>query len=119
MVWANYDLTKSPKIIVTFEDKILNDEDFYDFLKYWICIYEQKKDFTFVFDTTTIKQTPHIKYCIKMAIFIKNLKKLYKYHYLKQSTFIINNKLIKNMLEFIFFIQPPVAPIVYQVKIDN
>ena len=45
-----------------------------------------------------------------MALFIKKLKKE-KYHYLKKSIILVNNEMIKNMLDIVFMIQRPVAPV--------
>ena len=52
-----------------------------------------------------------------MSLFIKELRKK-EYQYLKKSIILINDNRIKWMLEFIFWIQPPVAP-VYIYHINN
>ena len=53
---------------------------------------------------------PHIKYSFKMTAFIKSLRKKNP-QYLQKSYIIIENTLIKSMLNFVFFIQPPVATV--------
>ena len=51
-----------------------------------------------------------IKYAIKMTLFIKNLRKQ-PYHYLQKSLIIVNDKNIKRLLDFVFTLQSPVAPV--------
>ena len=53
---------------------------------------------------------PHIKYSFKMTYFIRDLRKR-EYQYLQKSIIIVKNKSILRLLKFIFFIQPPVAPV--------
>jgi len=43
-------------------------------------------------------------------MFIKNLRKI-KNQYLKMSIMIMKNEILCNMLDFIFFLQPPVADV--------
>ena len=45
-----------------------------------------------------------------MTIFIKKLKKE-KVQYLQKSIILVNSQIVKHMLDFIFMLQPPVAPI--------
>ena len=51
-----------------------------------------------------------IKYAIKMTLFIKNLRKQ-PYHYLQKSLILVNDKSIKRLLDFVFTLQSPVAPV--------
>ena len=101
----------SSMIEVKFTDEKFTDENYNDFLNKWIELYEKKVDFCFMMDTCGIKEIPHIKYTFGLCIFIKNLKKRYKYHYLKYSTIKINDNRVKYLLDFIFTIQKPVAPV--------
>ncbi len=45
-----------------------------------------------------------------MSLFIKKLKKE-KHQYLQKSIIYVNNNIVKRMLDFIFMLQPPVAPV--------
>ena len=45
-----------------------------------------------------------------MSAFIKNLKKN-DYQYLQKSIIIVQSNFVKSMLDLIFYIQPPVAPV--------
>ena len=60
---------------------------------------------------------PSYKYALKMPMFIKRLKKREK-QYLQKSIILINDNKIKYMLDFIFLVQSPVAP-VYIYNINN
>ena len=118
-MWATFDYTQyeSRSIVkVDFSNEI-NDTSFDAFLKEWLNLYHAKRDFSFVFDTTHVGYVP-IKYSIRMSLFIGKLKKCY-YQYLQKSIFIVNSKLVKYMLDFIFEIQQPVAPVyIIQNEID-
>tara|TARA_Y100000768_G_scaffold378740_1_gene353527 strand:+ start:2551 stop:3003 length:453 start_codon:yes stop_codon:yes gene_type:complete len=94
---------------VKLNKKIKNKEDFYNFLSNWINLYEKKRDFIFIFDTYDVGYIP-IKYSIQMSLFIKQLKKK-PFQYLQKSIILVNSNIVKHMLDFIFFLQPPVAPV--------
>ena len=108
-MFAKFIYTSFPIVIVKFSRDIENTEDFDDFLKKWIELYENKKDFIFVFDATQVGY-PSVKYCIRMSMFIKKLRKE-KIHYLKNSIIIVKNNRVKNLLNFTFYLQPPVATV--------
>ena len=94
---------------VKLNKNIENNEDFNTFLNKWRELYQNKKDFIFIFDTSNVGFIP-IKYSIQMSLFIKKLKKE-KYQYLQKSIIYTNNNIVKRMLDFIFMLQPPVAPV--------
>ena len=103
----NYD--KLPFVLVNFNESINNDEEFDDFLKTWLLLYHNSNDFYFIFDTRRMGIISPV-YCIKMALFIKKLRKQ-PYHYLQKSLIIVNDNRIKNLLDIIFTLQSPVAPV--------
>ena len=113
-MFADFSLQKFPYVIVKL-NSISCDDDFKQFTQGWLALYANKKNFTFVFDTTNVSLPP-IKYAFAISNFIKNLRKE-KTQYLEKSIIIVKNKLIINMLEFIFLIQPPLAN-VYLVDND-
>ena len=118
-MWATFDYTKYETrsiVKVMFSDEV-NDESFDAFLKEWITLYNAKRDFSFVFDTTRVGYVP-LKYSIRMSSFIGKLKKC-PYQYLQKSVFIVSSNFVQYMLDFIFLIQPPVAPIYMTQDVDE
>ena len=108
-MFAEYNYDEFPYVKVNFNKTIENSEDFDKFLAGWIELYNQKKKFTFIFDTTNVGFV-NPKYCVKMAMFIHNLKRR-EIQYLQQSFIIVSSKLVERLLELIFFLQKPVAPV--------
>jgi len=118
-MWATFDYTKYETrsiVKVMFSDEV-NDASFDAFLKEWITLYNAKRDFSFVFDTTRVGYVP-LKYSIRMSSFIGKLKKC-PYQYLQKSVFIVSSNFVQYMLDFIFLIQPPVAPIYITQEVDE
>ena len=118
-MWATFDYTKYETrsiVKVMFSDEV-NDASFDAFLKEWISLYNAKRDFSLVFDTTRVGYVP-LKYSIRMSSFIGKLKKC-PYQYLKKSVFIVSSNFVQYMLDFIFLIQPPVAPIYMTQDVDK
>lgn len=108
-MFAEYNYDSFPIINVKLNN-VQDDEDFDNFLQEWLNLYIKQEDFTFIFDTTNVSQVP-IKYSIRMADFIRNLKNDNSYHYLQKSIIIVNSSFVKNMLSLIFKLQSPVAPV--------
>ena len=108
-MFCKFDYSLFPIVIIEFNDMEIKDEDFDVFLNCWRNIYNKGKDFMLIFDTTSMS-IPSLKYCFKMSVFIKNLRKI-ENQYLKKSIMIMKNQTICNMLDFIFYLQPPVADV--------
>ena len=108
-MFANYNYDNFPVIFVEFSENINSETEFDQFLSEWLILYHNRQDFSFVFDTRNMKNIS-IKYAIKMTLFIKNLRKQ-PYHYLQKSLIIVNDKNIKRLLDFVFTLQSPVAPV--------
>ena len=115
-MFACYNYDNFPIVFVKFSENINSENDFDQFLNEWLILYHNRKDFSFIFDTRNMKNI-NIKYAIKMTLFIKNLRKE-PYHYLQKSLILVNNKHIKRLLDFVFTLQSPVAP-VYLWHIEN
>ena len=109
----NYD--NFPNVHVTF-GKLNSNEDFNILTNEWLKLYEQKIPFTFIFDSSNL-EVYNIKYSFKMSAFIYRLKKE-PIQYLQKSIIIVNNSFIQSLLDLIFFIQSPVAP-VYIIRDPN
>ena len=114
-MFYNFDISKFPVVYVTFNHKIKDEKEFDLFLEEWLKLYINKKYFEFVFDTRNLKSD--IKYAIKIAGFIKLMKKQ-PVQYLKKSFIIVDSLFIKSLLDLIFSIQSPAAP-VYIWKTNN
>ena len=98
-----------PIVKFMFSGKIRTDLEFDDITNLWEKQYEKEKPFSIIFDTRLMK-IPDLKYAIKMVQFIGKLKKK-KPQYLEKSYIIIRKRSIVRLLDFIFLIQPPVAPV--------
>ena len=109
----NYD--NFPNIYVTL-GKLNSIEEFNILTNEWLELYEQKIPFTFIFDSTNL-EVYNLKYSFKMSEFIYKLKKK-PIQYLQKSIIIVNNSFIQSLLDLIFFIQSPVAP-VYIIRDPN
>jgi hypothetical protein len=108
-MFFKFDYSLFPIVIIEFNSMEITENDFEVFLNFWQNIYNHDKDFMLIFDTTNMS-IPSLKYCFKMSVFIKNLRKMEK-QYLKKSIMIMKNQTLCNMLDFIFYLQPPVADI--------
>ena len=108
-MFANYNYDNFAVIFVEFSENINSETEFDQFLNEWLILYHNRQDFSFIFDTRNMKNI-NIKYAIKMTLFIKSLRKE-PYHYLQKSLILVNNKHIKRLLDFVFTLQSPVAPV--------
>ena len=108
-MFAQYNYDNFPIIFVEFSENINSETEFDQFLNEWLILYHNGRDFSFIFDTRNMKNISP-KYAIKMTLFIKSLRKQ-PYHYLQKSLILVNNKHIKRLLDFVFTLQSPVAPV--------
>ena len=108
-MFANYNYDNFPVVFVNFSENINSETEFDQFLNEWLLLYHNRRYFSFIFDTRNMKNIS-IKYAIKMTLFIKNLRKQ-PYHYLQKSLILVNDKHIKRLLDFVFTLQSPVAPV--------
>jgi hypothetical protein len=98
-------------VIITLHDEPrLGSGTFEELLQLWLRYYELETEFLFLFETRFLAKLPPLSYCFKMALFIYNLKKQPR-QFLKQSTILVDKKGIMRMLDFIFWVQSPVAPV--------
>tara|TARA_B100000131_G_scaffold317770_1_gene360396 strand:- start:1587 stop:1988 length:402 start_codon:yes stop_codon:yes gene_type:complete len=107
-MFADYDYSQLPNVKVKLNN-VIDDDDFDEFLKEWLKLYIKKEKYSFIFDTTNVSNVP-LKYSIRMAEFIKELKNN-EIQYLEKSIILINNSFVKQMLNIILRLQSPVAPI--------
>ena len=108
-MWSDYYFKEDDLVKVKFNGTIKESKEFEDFIQKWRNLYSEKKEFSFLFDTiNTGLVSPSYSY--SMACFIKELKKQTK-QYLNFSVIIVKNFYIKILLNIIFAIQKPVAPV--------
>jgi hypothetical protein len=108
-MFAEYNYDNLPVVFVKFSENINSENEFDQFLNDWLILYHNQGDFSFIFDTRNMKNI-NIKYAIKMTLFIKSLRKQ-SYHYLQKSLILVNDKSIRRLLDFVFTLQSPVAPV--------
>ena len=117
-MFAEYNYDNFPIVFVTFSESINSETEFDQFLNEWLILYHNRQDFLYIFDTRNMKNISP-KYAIKMTLFIKNLRKE-PYHYLQKSLILVNDKYIKILLDFVFTLQSPVAPVyLWQINSEN
>ena len=97
-MFAEYDRTHFPLVKVNISG-IPSNNDFDLFLEEWLILYEEERDFMFLFDIRNLGDVP-IKYCVKMSMFIYRLRKR-PYQYLQKSMILLNNNNVKRLLDFI------------------
>jgi len=106
-MWCNIDKSNFPIIKVSFNSNKQVEAEFDSFLDDWVKLYNEEKEFYFVFDTCELGML-NVKYAYKMSKFIKELKKRDK-QYLKKSLIIVKNQYISFLLNIVFNITKPVA----------
>ena len=112
MKWAKFDTSSFPSVLVALGPR-LDNEGFEDFIQQWRDLYKERKDFYLIFDTSKVGWV-NPKYAWKMSSFIKELKEQQKIlgkEFLQQSFIFYKSWYIKVLLDFIFYLQKPVAPI--------
>ena len=107
-MFYEYDKSSFPLVKVNIVG-IPTNEEFDNFLREWLQLYEEQKDFSFLFDIRELGNVS-LKYCVKMSLFIYKLRKK-EYQYLQKSVIILNDNRVKRLVDFIFAIQPPVADV--------
>ena len=115
-MFANFDYSENPLIKVKFAENIIDDDDLKNFMDKWFELYDKKKYFSFLFDTTACGLIS-IRYCSIFSKFLKELKSKEE-RYLNQSIIIVNSKWIRYLFKTTFYIQKPISP-VYMVNDES
>ena len=116
-MWAEYNDASYPIVEVNMRGVIENDSEFDNFLDQWTELYDNKRDFVFIFDTRDVGWVSP-RYAFRMASFISKLKTRDR-QYLKHSCIITNTIWVKTLLRLIFALQSPVCPIEYHASVDT
>ena len=116
-MFSEYDLSSFPLVKVKIIG-IPSDNDFDEFLRQWLQLYEEMNEFSFLFDIRELGNVS-LKYCMKMSLFIYKLRKK-EYQYLQKSVIVLNDTKIQRLLDFIFALQSPVADVfIYNNNTDS
>jgi hypothetical protein len=108
-MFATYDFSNFPIVKIILKGSILDDNDFSNFTNQWINLYDNKKHFEFLIYIENLEYI-ELKYCLYTAIFLKSMKKK-PIQYLKKSKIYTSSKYIYYLLNIIFNIEKPVAPL--------
>ena len=116
-MFSEYDRSSFPLVKVKIVG-VPNDNDFDEFLRQWLLLYEEMNEYLFLFDIRELGDVS-LKYCVKMSMFIYRLRKR-EHQYLQKSVIVLNDNKIQRLLDFIFAIQSPVADVfIYNNNTDS
>jgi hypothetical protein len=108
-MFATYDLEKWPLVYVNMVGDIKTYVDYKQFTSTWMSLYDKLEPFTMLFDATKFGDVS-VFYAIKMAMFIKKIKRK-RPQYLQKSIIILESKWLKHLVGLMFFIETPAAPV--------
>ena len=119
--FAYFDTSQFPRVYIKLNKSISSDEEYDKFTSDLLDLYKKQKYYNLVIDTTDTCMI-NIKYAFKLANFIKGLKKdapdLYGEQWLQYSIILVSSNLVMKLLNIIFKITKPIAP-VYIVSSEN
>lgn len=99
-----------PYVYITFtEHRIEDDANLENFFSLWLSISNEKKPYIIVFDGNKVDYAKPT-FIFRFAKFMKSLRKQ-EPQYLQYSIIIINNSLMRGLMNMVFRLQPPVAPV--------
>jgi len=99
-----------PYVYINFNiSHVVDDSNLELFFDTWLSVYNEQKPYIIVFDGTLVEYAKP-KFIYRFAKFMKKLKKQSP-QYLQYSIIIINNSLMRGLMNMVFRIQPPVAPV--------
>tara|TARA_B110000305_G_C19315754_1_gene576310 strand:+ start:134 stop:700 length:567 start_codon:yes stop_codon:yes gene_type:complete len=99
-----------PYVYITFNhEQIIDAYNLEIFFQTWLSIYNDKKPYIIIFDGTKVQ---YVKpgFIFKFVKFMKKLRKQ-EPQYLQYSIIIIDNSFIRGLMNMVFRIQKPVAPV--------
>jgi len=119
--FAYFDTSQFPRVYIKLNKSISSNKDYDKFTSDWLDLYKKQKYYNLVIDTTDTGMI-NIKYAFKIANFIKGLKKdavdLFGNQWLQYSIILVSSNLVMKLLNIIFKITKPIAPI-YIVSSEN
>lgn len=103
---------------ISFTEQVVEGGTFEDFLRLWIAYYDAQQPFTFVFETHCLTRVPSLSYALQIVIFIRSLKSR-ETQYLQESHIFVSQKYLVSILDWIFTLQRPIAPVFIYHSIDS
>lgn len=101
---------EEPYVYITFtEQNVIDDKNLELFFSIWLSIYNENKPYIIVFDATIIDYAKPT-FIFKFVKFMKKLRKQNP-QYLQYSIIIIDNSLMRGLMNMVFRIQSPIAPV--------
>jgi len=108
-MFAKYNLNKWPLVYIDMVGDIKTYVDYKQFTSTWMGLYDKLEPFTMLFDATYFGDVS-VFYAIKMALFIKKIKRK-RPQYLQKSIIMLESKWLKHLVGLMFFIETPAAPV--------
>ena len=108
-MFATYDLEKWPLVYINMVGDIKTYVDYKQFTSTWMGLYNKLEPFTMLFDATNFGDVSMF-YAIKMAMFIKKIKRK-RPQYLQKSIIMLESTWLKHLVGLMFFIEAPAAPV--------
>jgi len=108
-MFAKYNLNKWPLVYIDMVGDIKTYVDYKQFTSTWMGLYDKLEPFTMLFDATKFGDVS-VFYAIKMAMFIKKIKRK-RPQYLQKSIIMLESKWLKHLVGLMFFIETPAAPV--------
>ncbi len=96
-------------VVVTFRSTIASQAAFDAFLAEWEKLYSAGRQFEMVFDMRALAWA-HPRYCMQMAVFLAHLKADLP-PLLLRSVLVVHGSTMRALLDLIFMLQSPIAPV--------
>ncbi len=106
--FASFDIHDDCIVHIKFANFSPTDNQFRRFLIDLKSVLDQHHEFTLFVDTTDLPST-RLAYALQVAEFMRDNRLLFK-EYCKASVLVINNDVVRTLLQTIFKIQKPVSP---------
>ena len=101
-MFASYNLDNWPLVYIKLRGDIKSYVDYKQFTDTWLALYNRLEPFTMLFDACEFGDVS-IFYAIKMAMFIKKIKRKRPQN-LKKSVIMLQSKWLKHLVGLMFFI---------------
>ena len=113
-MFATYNLEKWPLVYINMVGDIKTYIDYKQFTSTWMGLYNKLEPFTMLFDATKFGDVSMF-YALKMAMFIKKIKRK-RPQYLQKSIIMLESKWLKHLVGLMFFMESPAAPVYVYYK---